>query len=72
MILYKNKKDIDLSYELKKGLSKSGFNAEIIDKNSHGVAFGIVDMSKTEIESVLRENTHKKQLVHPNNMFILK
>jgi len=45
---------------------------EIIDKNSHGVAFGIVDMSKTEIESVLRENTHKKQLVHANNMFILK
>ena len=33
LILYKNKKDIDLSYELKKKLEKSGCTIEIIDKS---------------------------------------
>ncbi len=32
LILYKNKKDIDLSYEFRKEIEKIGFDVEIIDK----------------------------------------
>ena len=46
---------------------------EIVDQKNHGVAFGIVDMSCTEIEEMLRtKETHKKMLVHANNMFFLE
>lgn len=45
---------------------------EIVDMKNRGVAFGIVDMSVPEIEDMLRtKETHKKLLVHSNNMFFL-
>ncbi|MCC6323430.1 glutamate 5-kinase [Candidatus Nomurabacteria bacterium] len=46
---------------------------EIVDKNSKGIAFGIIDLSSTEIESLMiNKDTHKVQIIHANNMFILK
>jgi glutamate 5-kinase len=45
---------------------------EIVDMKNRGIAFGIVDMSVPEIEDMLRtKETHKKLLVHANNMFFL-
>ena len=46
---------------------------EIVDKNARGIAFGIVDFSHSEIENLIKnKDTHKNQLIHANNMFILK
>ena len=46
---------------------------EIIDKNSHGVAFGIIDFSHSEIDAMLQSSdNHDNQLVHSDNMFLLK
>lgn len=46
---------------------------EVIDRNSHGIAFGIVDFSKDYIEKIINsEDAHQNQLIHANNMFILK
>jgi glutamate 5-kinase len=45
---------------------------EIVDQKNRGVAFGIVDLSGAEIEEMLRtKDTHKKMLVHANNLFLL-
>jgi glutamate 5-kinase len=45
---------------------------EVLDKNSRGVAFGIVDFSGDEIEKILKsQDVHKKRLIHANNLFIL-
>jgi glutamate 5-kinase len=45
---------------------------EIVDMKRQGVAFGIVDFSKNDIETMLRtKNTHGKQLMHADNIIFL-
>ena len=45
---------------------------EIVDRNTHGVAYGIVDFSRHEIEQMLMaKEVHKKMLIHANNMFVI-
>jgi glutamate 5-kinase len=54
------------------GSFNEGEVIEIVDMKNNGVAFGIVDISYAEIDEMLRtKNTHKKMLVHANNMFFL-
>jgi glutamate 5-kinase len=46
---------------------------EVIDKDKKGIAFGIVDFSHDKIKSFLdTADVKDKQLIHANNMFILK
>lgn len=55
------------------GKFKTGEVIEVIDKNSEGIAFGIVDFSHEEIDALIGTDDAKdKQLIHANNMFILK
>ena len=39
LIIYKTKKDLDTSYELRKKLNKLGFNVSISDKTIHFIAY---------------------------------
>ena len=46
---------------------------EVVDGMRRGIAFGIVDYSREEIEAMLREGTTSgKQLIHANNMIVLE
>ncbi len=46
---------------------------EIVDRNKDGVAFGIVDVSKADIETMLTgADLRGKQLMHANNMVVLE
>ncbi len=46
---------------------------EVVDEQRRGIAFGIVDYAKSEIENMLSlQGTAGKQLIHANNMIVLK
>ncbi|MDQ5971462.1 MAG: Glutamate 5-kinase [Patescibacteria group bacterium] len=54
------------------GKFQKGQVIEVIDKNSQGIAFGIVDYSHDEILELIGSSDIKdKQLIHTDNMFIL-
>ncbi len=46
---------------------------EIINRKKRGIAFGVVDFSKNEIEKILKTNNkHKNRIIHANNIFKIK